>query len=305
MNLSKTKPYFLLSLMLALALLSIGTKSAAEEVVQQFNGITLNANLEMADGQDFSDGMVLILHGLMGHNKMELVAASQQLLSENELSSLAFNISLDIDNRHGFYDCTWPQRHEQQDAITELRLWVDWLRRKGVKKIALMAHSRGSNQAMVYAAEQLDPEITHLIMLAPGADDVKEPYEERYGAIFDATVARMNERVALGKGEELVDNIDFWFCPKAGVTPNSYISYYGENSKFRQFHKFLAEIAIPTLVITGTQDERFPNISRQVSPYIDNKRLFLVEIENAGHFFRDLNIDEAIEALVEFIGHQS
>ena len=64
-------------------------------------------------------------------------------------------------------------------------------------------------------------------------------------------------------------------------------------------------IPVPTLVVTGTQDERFPNISKQVSPYVDNKRLFLIEIENAGHFFRDLNIDEAIEALIEFIDYQS
>ena len=88
------------------------------------------------------------------------------------------------------------------------------------------------------------------------------------------------------------------------MTPNSYISYYGEQSKFRQFYKFLPAIPVPTLVIAGTQDERFPNISEQVSPYIDDRRLFLVEIEDAGHFFRDLNIDEAIEALLEFIEYR-
>lgn len=302
MNLPKNKCRQWLA---ALIMSTASFAATAAEVTQQHNGIRLNANLELADGKDFADGMVLIMHGMMGHNRMELVEASQQLLLENDLSSLAINISLDIDNRHGFFDCAWPQRHEQQDAIVELALWVNWLRNKGATQVALMAHSRGSNQAMIYAAEQIDPEITHLILLAPGADDVKKSYQERYGPIFDATVARMNERIALGKGEEMVSNIDFWFCPKADVTPNSYISYYGEDSKFRQFYKYLPAISIPTLVVTGTQDERFPNISKQVSPYVDNQRLFLVEIENAGHFFRDLNIDEAIEALIEFIAHES
>ena len=295
---SSTSKFYLVWL---LAWAAFASNAVAEEVTASYKGLTVNANLEIADGKNLSDGVVLIMHGMMGHNKMELVQASQQLLLENDLSSLAFNISLDLDNRHGFFDCAWPQTHEQQDAVAELEFWVDWLRQRGARQIALMAHSRGSNQAMIYAAEHLDPEITHLIMLAPGADDVKEPYEERYGPIFDETVDRMNERIALGKGNELVSNVDFWFCPKADVTPSSYISYYGENSKFRKFYKYLAEIEIPTMVITGTQDERFPNISKQVSPYVDGKRLFLVEIENAGHFFRDLNIEEAIEELIEFI----
>ena len=56
-------------------------------------------------------------------------------------------------------------------------------------------------------------------------------------------------------------------------------------------------------MIAGTQDERFPNIGKKIAPLVDNKRLFLQEVENAGHFFRDLNIEEAVEALIEFIDY--
>ncbi|MDH3759697.1 MAG: alpha/beta hydrolase [Gammaproteobacteria bacterium] len=275
----------------------------AEEVTQRFNGITVNANLEMASGRDFADGMVLILHGMMGHNKMELVVASQQILLENDLSSLAINLSLQVDDRHGYYDCSQPHRHLQQNAVTELALWVDWLRQRGAGKIALMAHSRGANQAMVYAAENFDPEVSHVILLAPGADDVKKSYEIRYGPIFDANVRRMQERIALNKGGEPVSNFDFWSCPRTNVTPDSFISYYGPDSKFRQFHRYLGMIRVPVLVIAGSADERFPNIPQQIGPLADDERLFLVVIENAGHFFRDLNIEEAVEAMIEFIGN--
>jgi len=287
----------------ALLLLIMAELCVAEEVTQSFNGITVNANLEMAAGKDFNDGMVLILHGMMGHNKMELVVASQQILLENDLSSLAINLSLNLDNRHGYFDCNLPQAHLQQNAVKELALWVDWLRQRGVRKIVLMSHSRGANQAMVYAAENSDPEISHVILLAPGADDVKGSYEKRYGPIFDANVRRMQERIGLNKGGEPVSNIDFWFCPRAEVTPDSFISYYGPDSKFRQFHKYLGKIQVPVLVIAGSQDERFPNIPEQIGPMIDNQRLFLVVIEDSGHFFRDLNIEEAVEALIEFIGY--
>ena len=203
-----------LSALLMLILVEI---CAAEEVTQSWNGKTVNANLEMAAGKDFSDGMVLILHGMMGHNGMELVVASQQILLENDHNSLAINLSLNRDNRHGFFDCELPHSHQQQNAATELSLWVDWLRQKGVGKIALMAHSRGANQAMVYAAENIDPEVGHVILLAPGVDDVKGSYEKRYGQIFDANVKRMQERIALNKGSEPVSRVEGYTqtCPAA------------------------------------------------------------------------------------------
>ena len=291
----------LIQLIVSVSLVLLCNPLLAKEVTQQYKGLTLNANLEMAEGKGFDDGIVLIMHGMLAHNKMELVAASQQILLENERSSLAINLSLSRDNRHGFFDCTWPHRHMQEDAIDELRLWVDWLRQRGFADITLMAHSRAANQTMVYAAEQRDAEVLRLVMLAPGADDVKEPYEERYGPIFEKTVRRMQQLIDTGKGEELIENIDLWFCPKATVTPNTFISYYGPQSKFRQFHKFLPRIRIPTLIITGTQDERQPNIKKHVSPYIDEKQFYLTEIELAGHFFQDLNIQEAMEAMIEFM----
>ena len=64
---------------LCFILLSTSNLIQAQEVTQQFNGLTLNANLEMAEGKGFDDGMVLILHGLTAHNKMEVIQTAQQV----------------------------------------------------------------------------------------------------------------------------------------------------------------------------------------------------------------------------------
>ena len=48
-------------------------------------------------------------------------------------------------------------------------------------------------------------------------------------------------------------------------------------------------------------DERFPYTEEKVAPYVDGKLIRLIEIEGAGHFFLDFNIDEAMEAAVEFL----
>jgi hypothetical protein len=62
----------------------------AKEVTQHFNGLMLNANLELAeDGTDIPDSIVLVVHGLMGHNRMEIIEAAQQALTSASASTIA------------------------------------------------------------------------------------------------------------------------------------------------------------------------------------------------------------------------
>lgn len=287
---------------LAILLLTSSISVKAVEVSQAFRGLTLNANLEMAEGRDFEDGIVLIVHGYSGHNKMEIIRSAQRALTENGQSSLAINLSMGIDNRHGFFDCTWPHQYLQEDTLDEISAWVDWLRARGGSRITLLAHSRGANQAMVYAVDNKDPEITYLVLLAPGIiDDTKQAFEERYGPTFDRQLASAEKLIAAGRGGELLENTDIMICPQTSVSADTFYSFYGSNSRFRNFQSYLPRIPMPTLVITGTLDELSPDTAQGVAPYVDDERLRLHVIEGSGHFFRDFNIDEAIEAAVEFI----
>ena len=292
-----------LGLLLAAALAGFAVN--ADEIELQYDGITLDANLEMAEGKSYADGIALILHGMMAHNKMELIETMQLALLDQGFSSLAFNLSLGIDKRHGFFDCNQDHSHLQEDAMDEIAAWVAWLKQMGSEQIVLISHSRGANQAMVYTARQRNPEVTQLVMLAPGVDDLKSQYENRFGEVFDKNLARMYDLASSGRGNEAIDGIDFWYCPKARVTPRSFLSYYGEQSPFRQFSAQLEKIAVPTLVITGTHDEVEPHVANRVRPFVGKGLIHLQVIEGAGHFFRDFNIDEAVEAVVAFIDETS
>ena len=292
---------FIVTPIFVLLFMTFSALVQAEEVTQKFDGLTLNANLEMAEGKDFKNGMVLMVHGYLTHNKMELIRTAQQTLLDNDRSSLAINLSLGIDNRHGFYDCTSPHRHLQEGAVNEIAAWVEWLRSRGVSQVVMMAHSRGANQTMVYAVEQKDPEVTHLLMLAPGSgENIKNLYQQRYGKSLDHTLAIAHRNIEAGRGAELMQDIDLLSCPKTQVTAETFISYYSIN-KFRQFNAYLPRISIPTLIIVGTLDEYRPNTVNLVKPYIDGKRVQLKVIQNADHFFRDFNMDEAVEASLAFI----
>lgn len=279
-----------------------GTNAEAEEVTHRFNGLTLNANLEMAEGKTFGDGMVLILHGYLAHNKMEVIRSAQQALLDNGRSSLAINLSLSIDNRHGYYGCDKPQRHVQDDAIDEVGSWIAWLRERGTSRVILMGHSRGANQLMVYAAEKIDPEVSHLVFLAPGmGDEVEQAYLARYGVSLDETRVYVQTQIDAGNGNRLLQGIDMLACPKSATTAFSFNSYYSENNKFWRFDDYLPRSPVPTLIISGSLDERQPNTQKLVMPYLDGMRIQLAVIEGAGHFFRDFNIEEAMEAAIEFV----
>ena len=293
----------LITVLFASVLIISSLPGQAKEVTQQYKGLTLNANLEMAEGKDFEDGMVLILHGLTAHNKMEVIRTAQQVLLDNERSSLAINLSLGIDNRHGFHDCSLPQRHIQDNAVYELGAWVAWLRERGTNQITMIGHSRGANQVMVYAVENRDPVVTHLVMMAPGLgnNNVKQIFQERYGYIIDEPLEKAYQQISSGKGDDLMKNIDTLPCPKANVTANSFVSYYSKNNKFRKYGEYLSKISIPTLIITGTEDDRQPDIVELMKPFTNNENIRVSVIEGAGHFFRDLNMDEAMEAAIEFI----
>ena len=291
----------------AIALILLGMSGlpqpvAAKEISQQFNGLKLNANLEIAEGSDLSSPVVLIVHGFLGHYGMEIISNSQQVLLDNGLSSLAINLSLGVDNRKGFYHCEEPHRHVQDNALPEIQAWVDWLKQRGTTDIVLYAHSRGANESIVYMAEQGDAAVKHLVLMAPGVDDSKTSFEQRYGSVFDETLTRMIEARQDGRGSELFDGVDFWYCPQANVTPDSFLSYYGEDSRFRLIKDYFGKLPVPALVIFGTQDDVVVSGLEIMKSVADGKRVQLHTVDGAGHFFLDFNLDEAIERMLVFLG---
>ena len=85
--------------------------STAEEVKMSHDRLTLNANLNIAEGRTLADGVVLMVHGTLAHKDMEIMAMLQELLIERDISNLAINLSYAQDDRHGMNDCAGPLRH--------------------------------------------------------------------------------------------------------------------------------------------------------------------------------------------------
>lgn len=284
------------SLLIAGSLVSIANIQA-EEVTLQHNGLTLNANLNLSEENGY-ERIVLITHGTLAHNGMEIIDSWQALLADEEISSLAINLSLGIDNRHGMYDCPTLHKHKHTDAADEIASWVNWLVNKGSESVILAAHSRGGNQTAWYSDQAPNAAIKAQILLAPQTWSVNGEalhYQERYKEPLQPLL----DKALTLDAESTLEKTDFIYCEDTSVTAESFISYYKPDQRF-DTPTLLKQATIPTLVIAGSEDTTVPGLATKMST-VANPQVTSIEIEGADHFFRDLYMDEVIEHSIEFI----
>lgn len=292
-------------LMFALtAMLILGSvvSPRAEEAKLSHGGLTLNANLVEVSDEGLADGVVLITHGLLAHNGMAFVATLQDLLAERSLNSLAINLSLGLDDRHGMYDCAVPHTHRLIDGLDEIGAWIAWLEERSAGAIVLAGHSNGGRQTAWFAAERDHPAVEKVVLIAPGlsAPDARaRSYKERYGRDLAPRVAKARALVAAGKGDTMV-RTDFLYCPRATVSAASFLSYYGGDPRKNTPYN-LSAIEKPVLVVAGTADRVVTGLRPLVQPLADGEHLRYVEIEDAGHFFLDFFGEDLADAIAAFI----
>lgn len=288
-----------LTLLLSLAL-GYNTLAQAQEVTQTYQGKTLNANIEYADGKAFGDKVVLLLHGTLTHNGRSMYKDLQQNLTKQSISSLSMNLSLGINDRHGEYDCAVPHTHKHTDAIKEIALWQDYLKQKGVKQITIVGHSRGGNQVAWYMSEHAkDPMIHNVVLLAPATGKQQSPqdYEEKYHKPLAQVLDQANSLVKTGKGNELMKEVDFIYCPKAQVSADAFVDYYTSKPQF-DTPTLLKTATKPTLVITATEDQAVPELPKRLEEVTDNKQVTVMSIDGSDHFFADL-FNEDVAATIQ------
>ena len=292
----------LLCIMLGLGIFS-PRGATAEEVTIRHGGLTLNANLALGARKTLRDGAFLITHGTLAHNRMELLAGLQQQLAERGLTSLAINLSLGLDNRHGMYDCRQPIVGVHSDDIAEIGAWFAWLKRQGAGRIVLAGHSLGGTLTAWYAAEHDDPAIAAVVLLAPGTWDdaaAAQDYQARFKTPLAPLLRRAEALVDTGEGGKLLADVGVLSCPGATVSAAAFADYYGSDRR-KDTPYLLARIAKPILLIAAGNDAVVRGLPERVRPMADGRKLSLVVVEGADHLFQDLFLDDAVAAIAEFV----
>jgi pimeloyl-ACP methyl ester carboxylesterase len=293
---------FIAALLFGITLTASASK--ANEVTLVHGGLTLNADLELAAGRNVADGVILITHGALAHRDMETLTYFRQLFKEQGYNTLAINLSLGLDNRHGMYDCTVTHRHRNEDATGEIGAWLDWLRDQGAKRITLLGHSRGGAQTALYAATRDSGLVDAVVLLAPATADntSAEAYQERYQRALPPLLERAQQLVASGHGDTVIDAIGLMSCADTSATAASLLSYYGPQAQV-DTPVLLPRINKPTLVVVAGDDRIVVGLDSKLAPLVDGTQLQLAVVATADHMFRDLYADDAVAAISSFLGN--
>ncbi len=289
------------ALLVGLALLA--TPAAAEKVKIKHAGLTLNGKLELAGGKTLADGLILLLHGTLAHNDMDTIANLASTLNGRGHSTLAVNLGLGVDDRHGMYDCNATHKHKHLDALDELGAWFEWLKSKGAGKVVLLAHSRGGNQAARFAAERGHALLDRLVLMAPAtwsADAQAAGFQRAHGKPLADVLKQADALVKAGKGAEVMAKVGILYCPGADVTAATFVSYYAPDPRM-DTPSFLKEIKVPTLVVAASNDTVVVGLPDKVKPMADGKKLRLAVVDGADHFFLDLFAEDVADQVEKML----
>lgn len=286
-----------------LASLSLALNVQAEEIKQQYGDLTVNAELIMADGKSYKDDFVLLTHGTITHNGRSTYTGLQNLLAEEHgISSLAINLSLGLNDRHGEYPCETTHTHKHTDALKEIDFWMDWLKKQGAEKVTLIGHSRGGNQTAWYLTEMDRPLVKNAILIAPQTWSAKaeaKDYEKKYGKALKPLLSKAEKLVKQGKGSTLINNVNFIYCKDTSATAAAFADYYQDNIKM-DTPTLLQKVNKPTLVVMGSEDNIVADLPEKMQS-VNNAKVSSTMIEDADHFFLDFAAEDLASQTAEFI----
>lgn len=284
----------------ALLLLPLAA-AAAQAVTILHEGRRLTASLELAPGSTLRDGVVVMVHGTMGHRDMDVMRRFRAMLVERGHSALSITLSLGIDAREGMFDCALPSTHRSADALPEIGSWIAWAAVQGARSITLLGFSRGGQQAAWFSAASPHPRVDRLVLLAPViAGDLAGRYDEHSQQPLATLLARARAAGPAAAPPPMLRDIAFLNCPTTTASTASFISYYAPEAD-SELPATLPRIGVPTLIVLAGNDAIARDMDRRLAPLVDGQRVRATLVSGSDHFFHDLYGDDAADAIAAFL----
>ena len=152
-------------------------------------------------------------------------------------------------------------------------------------------------------ATSTDPAVSAVILIAPqtwDADYAAADYEKRYGKPLGPVLAEAQAMVDAGKGDTLMDPVDFIYCEQTSATATAFVSYYTPDTDMDS-PSLIPGINSPVLIIAGSEDTAVKGLPEKVGPLADGDRVQLMVVDGADHFFRDLYSEDIADAVAELL----
>lgn len=230
---------------------------------------------------------VLLLHGFLQTRDFPTIATLTTGLNEAGYSVLAPTLSLNIPNRQKSLACEAIHRHSMDDTLTELDIWVRWLRSNGHRNVVLLGHSFGALQMLAYLSAQPDPAVK--AFLAASLIEARTGNTARIAQLAD-----MRQR-ARNRPNELV-TASLSICKTYRTNPQDLLSYIVWDDK--QTLAALKSLPVKTRLIVGDTDNRAGSgwiaALRHVHPD-------LVLLSGANHFMSGESEFDLLDSALEFL----
>jgi len=285
----------------ALSLVLAAGSASAKEVRIGHGPLALRATLDLAPSKSIAEGLVILVHGTMGHRDMDVMRHFRSLLAERGHSTLAINFSLGVDAREGMFDCGVPSRHRTEDSLPEIDAWIRWAATGGAGPVTLLGFSRGAQQAAWYAAQRPHVALQRVVLLAPiFAGDPARNYQTRFGTPLAPLLQRAAALRDQGRAGELLASVGFLNCDSTSVSAQSFLSYY-DPARDGEPDATVPRLRLPTLIVAAGADTIVRDLPSRIAPAVDGVRIRIVVIDGADHFFRDLYGEDAADAVAAFL----
>lgn len=191
--------------------------------------------------------VVILLHGFLQTHHFPMIRNLAESLADEGYSVLAPTLSLNTPNRNKSMACEAIHSHTVKAGVSELGIWVKWLKARGYRQIVLAGHSLGNVINVAYLLHRPDPAIRKFIGISIMEARLKMPEDSRR-----ALVQQLQTQVAT-KDRRIVET-PFSFCQKFRSTPESILSYMAWGPQ--QILDGIVKIRVPTTMIMGSQDDR-------------------------------------------------
>jgi len=268
----------------------------------------LAADFYEADGST----AIILLHGTLAHNRMEIIKTVAGLVSEDYgYPVITPNLSFNVPDRMGeairnstqgyntLTACDIVHRYDYFDALSELANWVDYLEKNGFEKIIVAGHSRGGRQVSAFLADSPSDKIVGGVLIAAGTSDP----EKNLQSYLKATGLNLRHIIQQAKAmnpNDLIEVPKFIYCDNPKVTARTFISEYESDVRHNTLLN-LEKINMPILIIGGSEDTVVPDIKNIFSEITKKDNVSLQMIDGADHFFRDLYADDIAAAIADMV----
>ena len=268
---------------------------------------TLSNNNIMLIGKQLSSeqntSAFLIVHGTRGHKGMEIIETLSTRLYEEGYDVLSINLSYGFNNRKDdFLTCDIKHKHSEYESVDEIVTWYNYLNKRGYEQINFIGHSRGGLNVMQALSIISNKEIDSYL-LAPVIDTYqgsKNYYEDELGIPYDIII-KSEENYNLA---DRYKKINFLFCENVDVYSQTFKSYldFSENESIYPYTYDILELISNSesnvTIFSGTDDEILLD-SYKVYEELDKVNVRTIILEGAGHFFRDLYLEDVIDKIIE------